>query len=785
MPKFLQKFTSSSTFSHQLTVAFTLGILLLAVASAIATSWLGSQRTRTTLIEQGKQITQNFARQSILALLYNEGENAKEAANGALEFPDVRFVAIYDLDSTMLLQEGDPQLVEPRVAPTISDDQSALTEETNDYWHFMAYVYTDPLSEPDDILFMEAPQQRMGYVHVVLSKDNLTKTIRTIFFINISIAIALAIGLLLLLRYITNRLTTPLSNLSGIMELAEKGETGMRALHNGPKEISVMAHAFNNMLEALEERDLQLREQNEQLEKRVLERTAELAVARDDALRASQTKSAFLANMSHELRTPLNAIIGYSEILEEEAEEENLDHFAVDLHKIKNAGNHLLTLINNVLDLSKIEAGKMDIDLDNFSIASLLEDVEAVAAPLAKKNQNELVLHYAKDIGRMTADPTKIRQSLLNLISNACKFTEKGTIKVSVATEQNHGEEWMVFSVADTGIGMTVEQKNKIFKDFTQADTTTTRKYGGTGLGLAISKRFCQMMSGDISVDSTLNEGSVFTIKLPRHVEKPHLATAVEARTVKERRANVSNVLLIDENVKSRTFIQDALNQKGFAVLTAPNSSEGLKTAQALQPNAIVINIHNPDFDGVNFIAQVKHDPDLINIPTFLLSLSKDLKKGYALHVAHIVNEPIQNKTSVLPDAICEKLNKSVLILDDEEKIARAVQTLLAPESETIEYVNNASDALNYIKGHNPDIMFLDPLTLKSNGSPFLAYLHKNHDLNTTPVVLLKNSQPYDQDADYTATLQGALDYAEYDTEDFIGNFTHQLAISQRTSGEN
>ncbi|WP_455211886.1 histidine kinase dimerization/phospho-acceptor domain-containing protein [Kaarinaea lacus] len=424
MNRWLHKLTSNYSFRRQLSVAFTIGILILAVVTSLVTSWLGSQRTKDNIIEQGKQITQNLARQSILALLYAEGENAREAAQGALEFPGVRHVAIYDLQNNLLLKQGEGGI--SRTNYTLPENHASnLVEETADHWRIASYVYTDAATVDDDFLFVDLPkQQRLGIVEVIISKDNLRKAVTSVFLVNISISIALALALLMVLRYFTHRLTHPLYNLAGIMEMAEEGQTNVRALLDGPKEISTMAHAFNDMMASLEERDLQLREQNEQLEQRVAERTTELAIARDDALRASHAKSAFLANMSHELRTPLNAIIGYSEILEEDAKDDGLDHFCADLHKIKTAGNHLLTLINNVLDLSKIEAGKMELDISDFSIASLVEDIESFCMPLVKKNSNTFALDCPHDLGVMTADLVKIRQAVLNLISNASKFTD-------------------------------------------------------------------------------------------------------------------------------------------------------------------------------------------------------------------------------------------------------------------------------------------------------------------------------------------------------------------------
>ncbi len=243
----------------------------------------------------------------------------------------------------------------------------------------------------------------------------------------------------------------------------------------------------------------------------------ELLDARREAEAANSAKSQFLASMSHELRTPLNAIIGYSEMVQEEVEEMGHATVAADVGKIRTAGRHLLTLINDILDLSKIEAGKMDLYLETFPLGALVDEVASTVQPLVEKNANRLEVRCAPDLGTMHADLTKVRQMLLNLLSNACKFTKDGTIILDATRERDNGavKDRIVLRVSDTGIGMTPEQMDRLFEAFAQADKSTSSKYGGTGLGLAITKRFCHMMGGDVSVESERGKGSAFTIHLP------------------------------------------------------------------------------------------------------------------------------------------------------------------------------------------------------------------------------------------------------------------------------
>ncbi|HEU5249892.1 MAG TPA: ATP-binding protein [Thermoanaerobaculia bacterium] len=396
----------------------------------------------------------------------------------------------------------------------------------------------------------------------------------------------------------------------------------------------------------LAEHNRQIAEQN-----RIVEQARKVALeAKTAAEEANQAKSAFLANMSHELRTPLNAIIGYSEMLEEDAEAAGQKPFVADLQKIRSAGKHLLGLINDVLDLSKVEAGKMKLFLEVFDVPNLVEEVVATAQPLVEKTSNALEVSVAPDVGQIREDVTKVRQVLLNLLSNAAKFTEKGTISLDVARETDVTGSWVVFRVRDTGIGMTPDQTAKLFQAFTQADGSTMRKYGGTGLGLALSRKFCVMMGGDINVESAPGAGSTFTVRLPGDIENyDGEATSIRLRLpgrrpghAREAAAPSGKVLLcIDGDSAVHELIERLATREGYSFVAAKNGEEGLRLAREKKPDVVTLEVALPGIDGWTVLKSLKSDRELSEIPVVMVSISDDLDRGLAMGAADYLVKPI------------------------------------------------------------------------------------------------------------------------------------------------
>jgi signal transduction histidine kinase/CheY-like chemotaxis protein len=514
----------------------------------------------------------------------------------------------------------------------------------------------------------------------------------------------------------------------------------------------------------------------------------EAAKAKEASEAANQKKSLFLANMSHELRTPLNAIVGYSEMLQEEASEKGLESFCEDLEKINGAGRQLLALINDILDLSKIEAGKMELFIESFELNTLIEDIASTIEPMVKKNKNILKIHCADDLGGMRADQVKVRQGLFNLLSNATKFTQDGTITLEVKRERMDAAEWIIFRVIDTGIGLTPDKILRLFQDFTQADASTTRKFGGTGLGLALTRRFCQMMGGDVTVSSIPGEGSVFTIKLPASVSDPEAAirddecapdgiVSTDRRETDPAPAPSTCLLVIDDNGAQLDLMRRFLTKEGFCVRCASSGEEGVRLAKEMIPIAIMLDVMMPGMDGWSVLKALRSEPSLSEIPVIMLTMVDDAARGFALGATDYLTKPVNRRrlSRLLKRYSCPMQPCPVLVVDDDADIRTSMRQMLEKNGCRVIEAKNGEVALATMEEDQPSLIFLDLMMDVMDGFTFAENVRAHKEWRSIPIVVVTS---HDLTGAERKRLSGNIDtilHKGQSTEDLLADVVDAL----------
>jgi adenylate cyclase len=463
-----------------------------------------------------------------------------------------------------------------------------------------------------------------------------------------------------------------------------------------------------------------------------------LKAARDQAEAMSRTKSSFLANMSHELRTPLNAIIGLTEMMATNTRRFGTEKAAEPLRRVLRAGKHLLDLINQILDLSKIEAGKLDLNLEKVKVPPLIDEVVGTARQLAEQNKNRLVVECLPDIAPIVTDPLRLRQILLNLLSNACKFTKNGEVALRVKAISTDDQEWLDFAVADTGIGMTSEQVDKLFEEFVQGDHTTSRKYGGTGLGLAITRKLCRMMGGDVLVSSEIGKGSTFVARLPADHAAAG-ATAESAIAPEESAPDGDCILVIDDDPTARELIADHLRNGGFSVVIANGGRDGLKRAEELQPIAITLDVLMPDIDGWTVLSALRGNPKLADIPVIMATVTDDQHKGMTLGAAGYLTKPIDRDRliALLQPYRTGKRPTRVLLVEDDPTQRERIRSWLETQEWQISEAENGRVALDRLAHDVPDIVLLDLMMPEMDGFQFITTLQEHPEWRAIPVIVI------------------------------------------------
>ena len=543
-----------------------------------------------------------------------------------------------------------------------------------------------------------------------------------------------------------------------------------------------------------------VRKEVKNLEADLEEQNVDLSQARDRAMAANRAKSGFLANMSHELRTPLNAIIGYSEIMLEDLDEVK-DHQAhTDLSRIKNAGKHLLTLINDILDLSKIEAGKMGLNLEYFRVDGMIKEVLETIEPMAVKNNTQLILEENDDIGVMLSDITKVRQILFNLISNGIKFSENGKVIIDCQRKILEDKEHVFIKVTDTGIGMSKEDLEKLFEEFFQVDNSNAKKWSGTGLGLVISQRFSQMMGGSITVDSELGEGSTFTVAIPINTAKLRFQDSpdgfvvgpkIDPRLVRfagkdediERRDKISRVLVIDDDPDVRDLMERYLSREGFEVMSAGSGQDGIKHIQEFDPDVITLDVLMPVMDGWSVLSELKNNPETSNIPVIMLSMLDELDMSYALGASDYLLKPI--KRDILVDTVLkhirDKDNATVLVVDDLENNRNMICRTLSSQSINVSLACNGIEALESLEKSLPALILLDLMMPEMDGFKFSEIVKKDARFKDIPIVVLTAQELSPEDIErLSGNVERIYEKNETDFESLLSDIQKMVTSTVR-----
>jgi diguanylate cyclase (GGDEF)-like protein len=641
---------SRANFRLQLAAAFVIGILLLALIAPTVTAVRSGDAVRQTLVKNAVRLTQTFADQSRLALLYRSPENGEQAAEATLNHPDVESVSILTPEGKTLLNLGAAGATSGVAQLPVSGPE--MLTETEGYWVFGAPVYS---SDPDEELSpfdIRAPESELlGYVYVKVGKGTLDTLGSQILTTNFTITLAAAGLLLLILLAITERVTKPVRGLSEIMRRAAEGEKNLRADPVGPKDIRQMEESFNHMMSELEARESQLEQ------------------ARDTALQSARLKGEFAANVTHELRTPLSSMLGLMELV---ASDQGLNpRLREYIDVARNSGNTLMSLINEVLDFSKIDAGRLKSRPVDFQPETMLDELIGIFG--AQANRKGLELGYVVDPGVPTivnGEESRLRQVLVNLVGNAIKFTDEGGVKIRLGIKARDGEGVLVlFEVEDTGIGIEPEALDRIFEAFAQGDGGLNRSYGGTGLGLAISRQLIHFMGGDISVRSRPGHGSCFTFTA---LFAQSEGSAQEAGRDYERLGGL-RALVVDTSKMNRDFVATFFRKWGVYHKSCKEPEAALDMLRAAARNnrpydIVLVDYMLPRISGIGLAAEIAEDDQLNRTRTILMTTGRVASESdrYDPSVAAAVEKPIREERLfeviervLVPDAQVEAVGEA------------------------------------------------------------------------------------------------------------------------------
>lgn len=704
-----------------------------------------------SLTQQQTTVAQVVAANLPAAILFEDSETIVESVEAFSVIPSIRSAYVYDAEGK-------------NIGEWARQDQRNKT-------HSAAYSSPLDISKVSAVreggaLYIQVPvmldNDALGAVQIVTGLESLGAAIQQYLLISAIVFLLSLVITFFLARGLSLVVSRPLESLTGAMSHIKHTKDYSSKVENfSDDEFGRLTDNFNEMLAEISGRDRQLAKIVDELQE-----------ARDAAHEANVAKSQFLANMSHELRTPLNAIIGYSEIVSEDLEDADLEDTNEDVNKINKAAHHLLGLINEVLDLSKIEAGKMTLDVHDIDFSELLNEVAETIEPLAAKKSNKLFLRIDAAPQKLYSDSVKIRQCLLNLLSNACKFTENGMVTFSVESVpgEDGSQDKVAFIVSDTGIGMTEEQLSTLFEAFVQADATTTRKYGGTGLGLVITRKLAQMLGGDVCVESKHGEGSTFRIEIPVNAsflleECGAAPAAAPKKTVDDNNikaaaarlkvdANKPLVLVIDDEPSAIDLMERMLKSEGYSVLTANNGPKGMQLAKEFHPLAIVLDINMPDMNGWEVLAGLGADSSTCDIPVFIATISDERDRGLQAGASEYLMKPIRrDKLITSLGAYIHNENASILLVEDDPDSADIVVRAASQAGHMVHHAENGIKALQALQDHRPDVIVLDLMMPEMDGFEFLRKIRSSETFRNIPVIVVTAKSLTDEDRGFLSEM--------------------------------
>ena len=699
-------------FRRQLSFVFSAGILLLALVTTIVVSKVSTETMHARIISEGKQIAAALAEQSTLALLYSSEETAAEAVEILSAFEDVVGVAVLHKDKKQLYQKGES--LEIKGEQIFSHSDQILVRNTENLWEFIAPVVLERQSSEGQTEPLDHEIEVIGYVKILMSKRSLKEMATNIFMYNLAVSVSLAAILLLVLMMISRRLLNPIHHLAEVMSAAQKGKQIQQVTMHGPRDIQEMFNAFNTMMDIIKQREQELKD------------------SRDKAVEVAQLKGEFAANVSHELRTPMNGVLGMLEMLEDTPLSGKEREY---LTIAKNSAKSLLLLINDILDFSKHEAGKTILEAEDFDLYEQVEEIVALLGTQSQKKKIELTYIFSENLPRyLIGDVNRLRQLLINLVSNAIKFTEVGIVGIDVsAADQEYLASQDIkirFSITDTGIGIPLEKQEHIFKAFSQADGSTTRKYGGTGLGLSICKQLVQVMGGEIGVESTPGQGSCFWFDISLKTQKNYASHEEKYVTDKS-----LQVLILEKNallqhslrsmfvrnilpVKIVTDKDDAVNElqnanaQGKPVeLLIVNETFGqseidelFKQASAIHKNTnfLVLSATAGNSRRENNHCHYLTKPILFN---HLMAIIKGIDSGRN-DFDNIFNAPALSNKNIESESVFP--GYKVLIVDDNPVNQMVAQGLLKPLQCETDTAINGIECLSKIVERPFDVILMD-----------------------------------------------------------------------------